>query len=427
MSDINLDFTVSNNSIDFTVQPNDITITPEEIQLTFNANFQPLAGGSNTQLQYNLNGTLDGIPNVTYNGSNISLGNVSTVKITGGVNGYVLQTDGTGNLDWTAMTGGGGNGTPGGSNTQIQYNDNGTFGGNAGFTFNEVTGNVAIPGNLSVAGNILGFVANANYAAFAGNANTAINANYAAFAGNVTIASQPNITSLGNLTSLTVIGNSNTGNIYTSGVSGNISGANVISANTFTAAANITANYFIGNGSQLTGLPGGSNISNGTSSVNIATANGNVTVTAGGTTSLTISNSNVTGRQFVSNVATGNAPFIVTSTTLVANLRVANAVFANGANSAFSAVTASNVNGSGSSIVGSLTANGFVVPLSNNTSTLGFTGQRFANLFVGNIFFSGNLTGGPSAPVAAVTTTPTNKLPIDIGGVTYYICLTSAI
>ena len=111
MSDVNLNFVVENNNIGFTVEPNDITLTPEEIQLTFNANFQPLAGGSNTQLQYNLNGTLDGIPNVTYNGSNISLGNVSTVKITGGTNGYVLQTDGTGNLDWTAMTGGGGNGT----------------------------------------------------------------------------------------------------------------------------------------------------------------------------------------------------------------------------------------------------------------------------------------------------------------------------
>jgi hypothetical protein len=99
--------------------------------------------------------------------------------------------------------GGGGNGTPGGSNTQIQYNDNGAFGGNAGFTFNEVNGNVAIPGNLNVAGNIVGFVANANYAAFAGNANTA---NSATTAGTVTTAAQPNITSVGTLTSANVSG-----------------------------------------------------------------------------------------------------------------------------------------------------------------------------------------------------------------------------
>jgi len=209
MSDINLDFTVSNNSIDFTVQPNDITITPEEIQLTFNANFQPLAGGSNTQLQYNNNGTLAGIPNVTYNGSNISLGNVSTVKITGGVNGYVLQTDGTGNLDWTAQTGGGGNGTPGGSNTQIQYNDNGAFGGNAGFTFNEVTGNVAIPGNLSVVGNITGNVQTAYLANFATVANSVAGSNVTGtvnIANTVANAIQSNITTVGTLTQLSVTG-----------------------------------------------------------------------------------------------------------------------------------------------------------------------------------------------------------------------------
>jgi len=42
--------------------------------------------------------------------------------------------------------GGGGNGTPGGSNTQIQFNDNGNFGANSGFTFDSATGNIGIPG-----------------------------------------------------------------------------------------------------------------------------------------------------------------------------------------------------------------------------------------------------------------------------------------
>jgi hypothetical protein len=47
--------------------------------------------------------------------------------------------------------GGGGNGTPGGTNTQVQFNNNGTFGGSSNFTFNgttvTITGNVA-PGNI---------------------------------------------------------------------------------------------------------------------------------------------------------------------------------------------------------------------------------------------------------------------------------------
>jgi hypothetical protein len=66
---------------------------------------------------------------------NITIG-VANLHITGGTNGYVLQTDGAGNLTWTAQSGGGGGGTPGGANTQVQYNNAGSFGGSAGFTFN---------------------------------------------------------------------------------------------------------------------------------------------------------------------------------------------------------------------------------------------------------------------------------------------------
>jgi len=82
------------------------------------------------------------------NAANVNLGNVSNLHIDGGINGYVLQTDGAGGLSWTAQTGGGGNGTPGGSNTQIQYNDTGAFGGSAFFTFNENTNTVTVAGNL---------------------------------------------------------------------------------------------------------------------------------------------------------------------------------------------------------------------------------------------------------------------------------------
>jgi hypothetical protein len=43
---------------------------------------------------------------------------------------YVLKTDGSGQLSWTEQTGGGG--TPGGSDTQIQYNSGGSFAGASG-------------------------------------------------------------------------------------------------------------------------------------------------------------------------------------------------------------------------------------------------------------------------------------------------------
>lgn len=201
MSDINLDFIVSNNSINFTVEPNDITFTPSDVQLNILTGGLGVPGGSAGELQFNSGAALGGIPTATYNGSNVIFSNinnlkiaggtngyvlntdgtgnlswvsvstsnnanyanyanfagqafgmnasVSNVKITGGTNGYVLQTDGTGNLTWTAQTGGSGNGVPGGSNTQIQYNDSGSFGGNVGFTFNEISGDVDVPGNVS--------------------------------------------------------------------------------------------------------------------------------------------------------------------------------------------------------------------------------------------------------------------------------------
>ena len=86
-------------------------------------------------------------------GGDINLGAVGNLTITGGASGQVLTTDGTGNLSWTA--GGGAGGVPGGTNTQVQFNDNSSFGGNSGFTFNKITGNFAIPGNGLFAGNLL--------------------------------------------------------------------------------------------------------------------------------------------------------------------------------------------------------------------------------------------------------------------------------
>lgn len=132
------------------------------------ANGQPFggsAGGSNQQLQYNHNGVFAGIPNVTFDGSILSLGDISTLQIGGGVDGYFLQTDGAGNLTWSAAGGGGGNGSPGGSNTQVQFNNAGTFGGDSGFTYNNITNtlhvenanvDVLTPGfsNLGDVGNI---------------------------------------------------------------------------------------------------------------------------------------------------------------------------------------------------------------------------------------------------------------------------------
>ena len=45
-------------------------------------------------------------------------------------------------------------GTPGGSNTQVQFNDGGSFGGDAGFTFNKTTNSITAITNITASGNI---------------------------------------------------------------------------------------------------------------------------------------------------------------------------------------------------------------------------------------------------------------------------------
>ena len=156
---------------------------------------------------------------------NIDLGPVANVHILGGSSGQVLTTDGTGNLSW-ATGGGGGNGTPGGANAQVQFNDAGTFGGDAGLTYNKTTDTLTAgtyvgsgSGLSAIAGaNVTGTVANAAFATLAATANTVAganvtgtvaNANVSNTAGTVTTAAQPNITSTGTLTALSVSGNTN--------------------------------------------------------------------------------------------------------------------------------------------------------------------------------------------------------------------------
>lgn len=130
--------------------------------------------------------------------SNVSLGAVANIHITGGSNGQVLSTDGTGNLSFIDSSGGNSAapmpyiipvgetynvpenfqglftvpitidgtfevdgilaevGTAINSlNSQIIFDDNGELTGNAGFTFDQISGNISIPGSGIFTGNLL--------------------------------------------------------------------------------------------------------------------------------------------------------------------------------------------------------------------------------------------------------------------------------
>lgn len=159
-----------------------------------------ISSGANLTVSGNasITGRLSAAGNVSFTGANVSLGPISNVKITGGTSGYLVTTDGTGNL--TFIDPGAVATKPSGANTQVQFNDAGALGGSAGFTFNKVSNALSVSGNLTV-GNVSG----ANLIA----------GNYVS--GTLTTAAQPNITSVGTLASLIVSGNTNVTDFYSSG------------------------------------------------------------------------------------------------------------------------------------------------------------------------------------------------------------------
>jgi hypothetical protein len=169
----------------------------------------------------------------------IHLGSVDKVYISGGSNGQVLSTDGANNLSWTSNIANANfaivantvlqnaqpNITSVGALASLSVSGNANVGNLS--TAGSITGanltgtlttaaqpNITSVGtltSLSVTGNIdAGFI-NANGVGLtnitaANIVGTVANANYAAYAGNVTIAAQSNITSLGTLTNLSVTG-----------------------------------------------------------------------------------------------------------------------------------------------------------------------------------------------------------------------------
>jgi hypothetical protein len=308
--------------------------------------------------------------------------------------------------------GGGGNGSPGGSNSQVQFNQAGNFGGSANLTFNSTTGTltaVSIAGNgaglTSITGaNVTGTVADATHAGVADSANsvaggnvtgTVANATYATSAGSattagtVTTAAQPNITSVGTLTSLSVSGNVQGGNLRTEGVvsalgriissgeiysatqltGGNINGANIVANGFLCATGNVTGNYYIGNGSLLTGIT--SNYGNANVVANLAALGTNPVSTTG----------NVTAGYFIGN---GSALTSITGANITGT--VANATYAVSSGTATSATTAATITTNAQPNITS------VGTLTSATVTGNITGGNI--LTGGLISATGNITGG---------------------------------
>ena len=252
----------------------------------------------------------------------------------------VLDPDGTGNVRIVADTAVTGNITVSGELSAVGNISGNYILGNGAF----ITGLPASYGNADVAnylptysGNlnsvsaipgsaVTGTVALANIAYSVAGANVSGQVANALIAGTVYTNAQPNITSVGTLSNLTVTSNISGGNILTTGSGGEITGTGNITGGNLISIGNVSGTYILGNGAFLTGLYGNANVAN-----YLPTYSGNLNSVSA------IPGSAVTGSVALANIAYSVAGANVSG-------EVANAAYANISGIAYS-VSGANVSG----------------------------------------------------------------------------------
>jgi hypothetical protein len=377
--------------------------------------------GVNTQATFTFaNANVSGNLNVT---GISNLGSAANVKITGGTAGQLLSTDGTGNLSWSV--GGGTVSGASGSDTQVQYNHNGNFAGSSNFTFTPASSTLAVT-NITANGAGLTSLTGANVTGQVANS---------LVSGTVYTNAQPNITSVGTLSSLRVTANITSGNVipnanvtynlgsptnrwkdlYLSGTTIYIGDATLSSAGdsismTGNLTANnaslgnlVTANFFQGNGSLLTSLTGANvtgQVSNSLVSGTVYT-NAQPNITSVGTLTSLISSGLITatgGGIKVGNIqdpsGTNTISLASGNVTMVGNLTIGTSGTGNitatyhiGNGSLLSSITGANVTGQVSNSLVSGTVYTNAQPNITSVGTL-------SSLVVTANITSGNIAGG---------------------------------
>jgi hypothetical protein len=384
-------------------------------------------------------------------GGYINFGEVANVKILGGTSGYVLQTDGTGNLSWAAGGGGGGGGgTPGGANTQIQFNNAGSFGGSSGLTYNVANSTLSVTGNI-VAGNIKSdnFYYSNGVAISFGYSNTNVASYLPTYAGTVGTGAANFVG-----TNTTLSGNAN--------VTGNIAGGNLSTSGRLTvsgisnlgAVGNITITggssgyYLQTNGSgglSWASIPSGNGIANGTSNITIPAVNGNVVVYSAGNNTANITGTGVnvagtlsaTGNLSGGNISTTGALTVLGTTNLgaVGNITITGGssgyyLQTNGSGGlSWAAVASGNgiANGTSNITIPALNGNVVVYAAGNNTANITGTGANITgtlnvtgNTTVGNLIGShANGTSNVNIPISS------GNIAMSVGGTSNVLVVTS--
>jgi hypothetical protein len=374
---------------------------------------------------------LSGLPQ-SYSNANVSAflpvytGNISAgnVLVTSVVNAATFTTPGTisatGNITTDGFFVGNFSGNivanitnipgPGGA---VVFNDGaGNVAATAGLVFDNSGPNVlTVSGTYSATGNI---IATGNI--------TGGNLSGTNITGTLTTISQPNITSLGTLSSLGVAGNVAGGNITTGGqvsaagnirtagfffaaqdinvggditatsytgttssLAGNVTGGNILTGGRVSATGNVTGNYFIGNGSLLTGLVLDT-IQNGNSNVLIGSSAGNVSINVNGISPLVI---------FTPLGQTTAGIISATGTVTGGNINTGGTVSATGNITGGNLVVSGAITGASTSVNGTVTGASVVGGVMTGTS-ISVTGAANAADITGTSLTvgTGTITGG---------------------------------
>ena len=348
------------------------------IVMTVNANI-PYTNGT----QVTISG-VNGVANGNVNSTNFYVKLANDFPTTGNVKLY-LDSGLTSNSNGTSLTytnspnalsistvGGTSTLLAAGTNTSIQFNNGGTLQGSPYLSILNGNGLLTHTGPYFSVGNVY-----ANSGAVVASQLT----------GSLMTNAQPNITSTGTLTSLSVSGNANVGNLNTGGLitsTGNITGGNLVgplaSGNSnisVTSNANITM-YIAGNANaRFTVSSTGANIA-GTLS-----ASGNANVGNLGTAGLITATGNLNAGNIITAgvmSSTGNAN--------VGNLGTAGLITATGNLNAGNIITAGIVSATGNGTFGNVSATTFTGALSGAATTAG----TVTTAAQGNITSVGTLT-----------------------------------
>ena len=373
--------------------------------------FQQTAGNT-YEIQFNNAGNFDASPNLLFNSSNnyfylggnanitgnANIGNINVIGVLSALSN-IYAPNFVGNVIGNVS----GNLTIPGDNTSVVFNDAGVANSSNAFTFDKISNTVSLSNVLCVTGNI--FSGNANLG------NLAL-ANY--FNGTLVTSSQPNITSLGNLTSLNVDGifNGNIINVASNiNALGNIEGGNLRTNGSATIYQLIAGAIYY---PTVDGTPGQVLSTDGNGILGFATidtyqiANGNSNVVVNANANVTISSNGIANVVVVSNAGidvTGYAN--ITSNLTAANANIGNIISAGGNITGANIYTAGEVsatgNLSGNNVgisqlltTGNANITGYVlsnlVPGTSNAQTLGDSGFYWNSAYIGNTIYLGNTT-----------------------------------